>query len=191
MYSALKKEGERLYDLARKGVEVERQPRWVEIPRLELLEFRLPDVVLEAESGRGAYMRSLAHDLGETLGCGGHLASLVRLQAGPFRAQDAVSLDRLRELSQEGDWQSLLQPPDYVLVHLKAIKVGHSAEKLIKNGQPVNLGPQSMYAAHMESYRVYNLQGCFLGVLRLDKARGLWRPYKVFHLDTPSKYAAS
>jgi len=185
MYSALKKGGQRLYELARKGLEVEREPRKVEIKRIEVVEFRPPEVVLDVESGRGAYMRSLAHDLGEALGCGGHLANLVRRRSGPFHIEDAVSLEELKTACREDTWQALLKPIDFVVLHMKAITVGRSAEKLIRNGQAVDLGAASLYASHMESYRAYNAQGQFLGILRLDKARGLWKPYKIFQLDTP------
>ena len=85
MYSALKRDGERLYNLARAGKEVEREPREVEIYKSAITDWRPPDVEVEIECGRGMYVRSLAHDLGAALGCGAHLKELVRLRTGPLQ----------------------------------------------------------------------------------------------------------
>ena len=84
MYSAIKVGGQRLYKLARAGVEVEREPRPVEIYNISILECETPNLVLDVECGKGAYMRSLAHDLGEAMGCGAHVANLERLTCGAF-----------------------------------------------------------------------------------------------------------
>ncbi|MDP3062981.1 MAG: tRNA pseudouridine(55) synthase TruB [Chloroflexota bacterium] len=189
MFSALKSGGRRLYELARAGVEVERQPRQVQVSRLLLLDVDLPNATMEVECGRGIYLRSLAHDIGQALGCGAHLTSLVRLRAGPFDLEHSVSMQRLEQACQQGAWQELLVSLDYAMLSMKAVKVNTAAERFIRNGQPVSLGAHGHYAQHMESYRVYTQRGHFLGVVRLDKGRGLWMPHKLFVLDTPSPYA--
>ena len=193
MYSAIKLNGKRLYKLARAGIEVEREPRKVEISTLEIVEYAPPSLVLEVQSGRGAYMRSLGHDLGEALGCGGYLKSLVRLSSGPFRAEDAVRLDGLQEASDRGEsWGEHLKPPDFLLLQMRGVTVGKAAERYLRNGQPVSLGAHvDAYVPHMERCRAYNEDGCFLGVLGFDKPRGLWRPQRVFNLETTSPYAPS
>jgi len=190
MYSALKQEGKRLYELARAGIEVERQPRKVEISRIEILEFAPPSLRLKVSSGKGAYMRSLAHDLGEALGCGGYLKNLVRLRSGHFRMEDAIPIARLQEADPPHPWKEFLQPVDYVLLHMKSVAVSRAAERYIRGGQSVSLPPHiGVYAGYMEKYRAYTQDGCFLAVVGFDKPRNQWQPYKVFNLDTTSPYA--
>ena len=188
MYSAIKVEGKRLYKLARSGIEIERKPRTVRVSYIEIEEFAPPFVVIRVHSGRGAYMRSLAHDLGELLGCGGHVSKLVRLRSGPFSAEEAITFDKL-----EGDsesWNEYLLPPDFALLHLKAVAVGKAAERYIVSGQSVQLPPQiSVYANYMEKYRAYVQDGRFLAVISFDKPNNQWRPYKVLNLTSPSPYA--
>ncbi|MFQ5860321.1 MAG: tRNA pseudouridine(55) synthase TruB [Dehalococcoidia bacterium] len=189
MYSALKRQGQRLYALARAGIEVERQPRRVEVQRLELVAWESPEATLEVECGRGMYMRSLAHELGEALGCGAHQVALTRLRTGPFHVEDSVTMERLEAACREATWTELLQPLDTVFLPMKAVVVGHAAEREIRNGQPVNLGPRSHSASHLESWRLYTTEGVFLAVARFDKPLGLWKPQKVFRLHTPSPHA--
>ena len=190
MYSALKVQGKRLYQLARSGIDVERQARKVNIPSIEILDYALPFLSLKVASGRGAYMRSLAHDLGESLGCGAYLSSLVRLRAGPFRVEDAVRISKLQELSDPDSWKQYLRPTDCVLLEMRGVVVGKVAERHIRSGQPVNLPPQfSVYAGYMEKCRAYTEDQHFLGVICFDKTRNMWQPYKVFDQDSPSPYA--
>ena len=190
MYSALKLRGKRLYDLARSGIEVERQPRKVEISRIEIVGFATPSLVLEVDSGRGAYMRSLGHDLGEALGCGGYLKSLVRLQSGPFKVEEAISMDRIQGSHEEDSWEEHLKPLDFVLLHMKSVAVNKAAERYIRSGQPVSLPPPvGLYSSYMESCRAYTQDGHFLAIVCFDKPRNRWRPHKVFDLETASPYA--
>ncbi|MBI3178641.1 MAG: tRNA pseudouridine(55) synthase TruB [Deltaproteobacteria bacterium] len=95
MYSAKKVQGKRLYELARQGVEVEREPKHVKVHWIKLLALQGPDLTVEVRCSAGTYMRALAHDVGEALGCGGHLKELRRLAAGAFTLDDAVMLDAL------------------------------------------------------------------------------------------------
>ncbi len=190
MYSALKVQGKRLYQLARAGTEVEREPRKVNIPCIEILEYAPPYLSLKVASGRGAYMRSLAHDLGESLGCGAYLSNLIRLRAGPFRAEDAVTLSKLQESGDPDSWRQHLHPSDYVLLDMRGVVVGKAAERHIRCGQPVSLPLElSAYAEYMEKCRAYTEDGRFLGVICFDRTTNQWLPYKVFNLDSPSPYA--
>ena len=107
MHSALKRGGKRLYELARQGVTMELEPRQVEVYSLDLLNFKPPFVTIESQCGRGVYMRSLAHDLGQFLGCGAHTSSLVRLRTGSFNIDDAVTLDEFIQAVEEGRWGDL------------------------------------------------------------------------------------
>ena len=192
MYSALKHQGKRLYALARAGVEVERKPRQVEIFHIELLEFDPPSLTLGVECGRGVYMRSLAHQLGEVLGCGAHLSGLVRSRSGAFRLEDAVPLELLEEtVANQGpsSWMSYLKPVDYALLDLKSTALGAAAERLIRTGQAVSLSPALSYAGYLERYRAYTADGRFLAVVRFQKQQNLWQPHQVFQLDQPSPHS--
>ena len=191
MYSALKVAGKRLYELARAGIEVEREPRKVEIARTEVLDFAPPIVTVKVESGRGAYMRSLAHDLGKSLGCYAYLDRLVRLKAGPFTSDDSVRMADLEsdEDSSESVSKHLL-PVDFALLDMKSVEVSKAAERFLKNGQAINASPQTAATAgYMEKFRAYDSDGLFLAVVVYDKPKNQWKPYKVFQLDSPSIFA--
>ncbi len=116
MVSALKHRGKRLYQLARKGIEVPRDPRKVTIKELELRGVRMPLLELRVRSSKGTYIRTLAHDLGEKLGCGACLASLRRTAVGPFKVEDASSLDELLKYSKE-ELAARLIPSDRFLIN--------------------------------------------------------------------------
>ena len=192
MYSAVKVDGQRLYKLARAGLEVEREPRSVEIHSISITRFETPFLSLDVECGRGVYMRSLAHDLGEVLGCGAHVADLERRRCGGFPSETGVSLEQLDVAAQETDgWKTYLCPVDWVLRDFKAVTVGASAERFLRNGQAVTLGSPPMGAGYMEQFRAYNSNGQFLALVRYDRTGNSWRPVKVFQTDSPSPLAPS
>lgn len=192
MYSAIKVGGQRLYKLARAGIEVERQPRKVDVFQVQILDYSTPSLLLEVESGRGAYMRSVAHDLGEALGCGGYLRSLVRVASGPFTMDESVRLSKLQEATCPEPWNEYLLPVDYVLLHMKSVAVSRAAQRYIISGQPVSLPRHiGIHAGYMERYRVYTQDGSFLAVVHFDRSKNLWQPEKVFSLQSPSPYAPS
>ncbi len=165
MYSAVKVGGQRLYKLARAGIEVEREARPVEIHNIRVLQYSLPNLVLAVESGKGAYMRSLAHDLGEALGCGGHVADLERLCCGAFQADTSLTLEQLEQAgSDESGWQKHLLPVDWVLRGLKSISVGRQAEQYLRHGQNVSIGRPEMQASYLEQFRAYSNDGRFLAL---------------------------
>ncbi len=182
MYSALKRDGERLYNLARAGQEVTRPPREVEMYRLNITQWTPPEVRLEIECGRGMYVRSLAHDLGTDLGCGAHLKELSRLHTGPFDISAAVSMDQVEEECQNGTWRSLLFPIDFPLLKFKAAIVQRDKEEAIRRGQGIYLGLPSRDASTSNLYRLYSVDGEFLALLHPGKVRGLWQAQKVFRL---------
>ncbi len=189
MYSALKHEGKRLYELARAGVEVDRPSREVTVYNLTLLEWEPPLVTVEAECGRGFYMRTLGHDIGEALGCGAHLSALVRLRTGAFRLEEAVSTQRFEEAAGGGRWQELLSPPDVVLLDLAPVTAEPAAERHLRRGQAVSLRSAGLYAQHLEARRAYGADGRFLGVVRFNRAQNVWQPEKLLTLSHPSPHA--
>ncbi len=193
MYSAVKYRGKRLYELARAGIQVERPSRPVRINRLELTGWQPPIITIEVVCGKGTYIRSLAHDLGQVLGCGANLRSLVRLRCGLFGIRDAISLTQLEDATRHGYWHRLVYPLDIVFLDWMAIVVNETTERQVRNGQSLVLGSQTSAretVRHAEypladstsqnHCRVYDLDGCFLGVLRFHPESQKWHPEKVF-----------
>ena len=124
MYSALKRDGKPLYQLARQGIEVERAAREVTITELQLIEFTGERCRLHVSCSKGTYIRTLAEDIGNVLDCGAHLTALRRVAVGALQITDAVTLDQLQELSEEERAQILL-PPDALLQTLPAVHLEH------------------------------------------------------------------
>ena len=191
MYSAIKVQGQRLYKLARAGKEIEREARTVEIHRIQILEFAPPSLTLLVDCGRGVYMRSLAHDLGQDLGCGGYVTDLERLRCGGFETEDSVTLEQLESGAESGPdgWTEHLQPVDAVLGKLRTLAAGPSAKRHLLNGQSVSAALHPVDSEYLESFRAYDEEGRFLALVRYDRAAESWKPIKVFHLDSPSPYA--
>jgi tRNA pseudouridine55 synthase len=180
MYSAIKREGQPLYQLARQGKTVERSPRPVEIDALELLDWTPPALSIEVACSPGTYIRSLAHDLGQHLGSGAHLASLVRLSSGRFILEDATSLDRLAEAFEHGQEDRYLLALDEAFLDRPAVIVGAEAARHIAHGQAVALEPPNRDDVGGAMARAYGPEGEFLAIMIYDAASGRWRPKKVF-----------
>ena len=138
MYSAIKRHGEALYKLARAGVEVEREPRPVTVHEIRTLGFQDDLLTLEIACSKGTYIRTLAHDLGEILGCGAHVAQLRRLAIGDVSIDKAVSLDRLEALASPVERAQLLQPVDSVLHAVPDVHLTSLAAHYLKQGQSVS-----------------------------------------------------
>ena len=161
MYSAIKIGGQKLYQIARRGGEVERPARPVTIHELELLDQTGPgDYTLRIRCSKGTYVRTLCHDIGQALGCGGCMSSLRRTMAAGFTLDDAVTLDRVQ---QEGE--ALLAPLDSLFRQHPAYRIQHPrVDALCRNGNPFTVRqplPEGLY-------RVYGLEGEFLCLSRLE-----------------------
>ncbi|HIP86983.1 MAG TPA: tRNA pseudouridine(55) synthase TruB [Anaerolineales bacterium] len=172
MFSAIKRKGQPLYRLARQGITVEREPRPVEIYELRLTAWEPPDLTLEVTCSPGTYIRSLAHDLGQALGCGAHLAGLVRLASGDFRLEDAVPLE---ELTPERLPEVML-PPDAALRRYPAFHLDQEAARAVRSGRAI-AGPPPKGEPLA---RAYGPDGSFLAVLEYRPDRLVWHPRKVF-----------
>ncbi|MDY6833707.1 MAG: tRNA pseudouridine(55) synthase TruB [Chloroflexota bacterium] len=181
MYSAIKHKGKPLYELARAGIDVPRAARERRILRLEVIEWQLPLFTIEVECSAGTYIRSLAHDIGNTLGCGAHLNNLVRLRCGSFDLSNAVSLTNLEEAFNNGTWMHLLHPIDQALLAWKAVIVDKATEALIRNGQRFPQRCDNTTSQKLGHCRAYTSDGYFLAVLKWQEQEGLWHPSKVFH----------
>lgn len=183
-YSAVKVAGQPAYKLARKGEAPALPPRRVEVYRLDLLDFRASVVELEIQCGKGTYIRSLAHDIGQELGCGAYLESLVRTRVGPFTLESAVNGQGLEQALGDGSWRTLLLPVDYGLVGLPAVTLHVEEEKDVRHGQAIQLGEAEAaalgQAAPGTQVRAYAEDGSLVGILSYDAELQSWRPRKVF-----------
>jgi tRNA pseudouridine55 synthase len=181
MYSALKRDGQPLYRLARQGMTVEREPRPVEFDEIVLLDWTSPSLIVEVACSPGTYIRSLAHDLGEKLGSGAHLAALVRLQSGQFTMEKAVSLARLEEAFEHGQEDYYLLPPDEALLDWPAMIVGAENARRITQGQAVlSEPPEEGDGQGPALCRAYSFDGDFLAIMAYDSEIERWWPKKVF-----------
>ena len=177
MYSALKHQGTPLYKLARQGKTIERKPRPVEIYEIRLLDWASPVLTIEVTCSPGTYLRSLAHDLGQRIGCGAHLAGLTRLASGHFTLDEAIGLDALNEAFAIGRWAELIHPLDEALLDFEAITFGGQTERQIRSGQQVE-GPKPSSSSSL--CRAYSTEGKLIALLQYDAQTGLWQPKKVF-----------
>ncbi len=200
MYSALKHQGKRLYELARAGVVVERKKRTTMIHRLKMVAWEPPLITIEVECGRGAYIRSLADDLGQALSCGAHLKDLVRLGTGPFDIKDSLDLQEFTNSVETGRWQEYLYPMDIVLQGMSVAIINPKAEKAALSGQTIpvtysiDLPDQVQPDEHQPASegesdsinrcRAYSKDGRFLAVLTSLATKGPWSPKKVFHQES-------
>jgi tRNA pseudouridine55 synthase len=140
MYSAIKQEGQPLYKLARAGLTTERAPRRVHIHEIHLLDVAGDRVTLDVACSKGTYIRTLAHDLGEVLGCGGHVAELRRTGMGGFVVEEAVSLDALAALPGPAERRARLAPADQALRNYPAVTLTRNAAFYLLQGQAVTGG---------------------------------------------------
>ncbi len=174
-FSAIKRGGKKAYELARAGETVELETRPVEIHALELLDWEPPEFTLDVLCSPGTYIRSLAHDLGQTLGCGAHLTALRRTASGTFQISEAVTLADLTQSFAAGAWKRYLRPADEAVWDWPEVGLTAEAAARIQHGQPIPLEEQADDRA-----RAYNPAGEFIALLSADTRAGVWRPHKVF-----------
>ena len=166
MYSALKVNGKKLYELARAGKEVERQARHVDLPAIEILEIKFPVVKFRVECSKGTYIRTLCYDIGRRLGCGGCMESLIRTRVSTFRIEDAKTLDEIETLKQEGKLAELLVPIDAMFPSYPKITVKDDWKAFAKNGNPLDLKMLKEACGQDEEtqVRLYDESGKFIAI---------------------------
>ncbi len=182
MYSALKVNGKKLYELARAGKEVERKPRPVTISELEILELALPLVRFRVVCSKGTYIRTLCHDIGERLSVGGVMESLTRSRVGIFTIDKALTLAELEKLRNEDKISSVMISPDAVFPDLRAVTVADNAVRLLRNGNRI---PEEMLARGIslkdgEEVRMYDEAGLFYGIYSYHVRGRDVKPVKMF-----------
>lgn len=188
IYSAIKRDGQPLYKLARAGQEVAVAPRPIVIYALRIVSWSPPDLVLDVECGKGTYIRSLAYDLGERLGPGALLAALTRTRSGPFTLKHSVTLEDLEVALASGDWRDYLYAADEALLERRAAILGPDNAARLRNGQLLRFHDATRPAdnptpVNDELLRAYSTDGRFLGVLRWDAGAGGWQPHKVLLIE--------
>jgi tRNA pseudouridine55 synthase len=166
MHSAIKRNGQPLYKLAHKGMEVERQPRQVMINHIRVLTHVGDELELEISCSKGTYVRTLAEDIGERLGCGGHVASLRRLTIGPYRGDQMVALESLAAAAETGGLEALdalLLPMESALLHWPSVCLSDEMAFFIRRGQPVVVSK----APKGDMVKLYSARDRFLGIGRV------------------------
>ncbi len=171
MYSAIKQGGRKLYDLARAGDVIEREPRAVRIDALEIMDWSPPEFTLDVTCSAGTYIRSLAFDLGETLGVGAHLSGLIRLASGRFKIEDAQTLD---DLLIAENWMEHVIPPQAALADWPAVHLTTADADHILHGRAIQRPDLSI----SDLAFAYAPDGQFIAIVQAGD--GLLRPHKVF-----------
>ena len=177
MYSAVQVNGQRLYDLARKGIEVERQPRETEIYTLKVSRYD-PDAregALEIECSQGTYVRTIINDIGEKLGVGGIMTGLVRNCSCGFTYNDCYTIEEIQKAADEGRAEELILPIDRVFSSLPKLILGEAQARMYRNGVKLDLERVRGILPDKDIYRVYAQDGTFFGTAVTDRENGILR----------------
>ena len=192
MYSALKVNGQKLYDLARKGVEVERKPRRINVFDIEILDIKMPVVKISVHCSKGTYIRTLCDDIGEKLGCGGTMKNLERTRVGVFAKEDAMTLDEIQKLKDTDRLSECVRGVDSLFMDLPSVTVKEESLSRLNNGNILNLvdiiqnnnktvdiTSQNTVNLH-ECVRAYKPDGTFSALYRYDESTKTYKPEKMF-----------
>ena len=179
-YSAIKVDGRKAYEMARKGEDVELEPRMIQVHHLEILEWATPEVVVDVHCSSGTYVRSLANDLGEVLGCGAYLVGLRRTKNGRFSLRDATPLRKLKEAFEAGDWYKYLIPAAESLADWPSVVLSPDDVETIRHGQRVKVENE-----HPDKEMVRGISEADELVALMKRVEGEdgdmeWQPKKVF-----------
>ena len=189
MYSALKVDGKKLYELARQGKEVERAARPITVYAIEILKESHPEYTIRVECSKGTYIRTLCHDIGQALGCGGVMASLTRSRVGEFRIEEAHTLGELQKYADGDRLGELVVPVERMFEGLPKITVKESARKALQNGNQMKSSDfaewnkdanASLTLYDGREFRVYSHEKVFFGIYRYEQKRKLFCPVKLF-----------
>ncbi len=184
MYSALKVNGKKLYELARAGKEVERQARPVTIHEIEILELELPVVKIRVACSKGTYIRTLCADIGEKLGCGGTMKSLMRTKVGAFLLERAVTLSQLEDIRDTEGLESILYPVESAFEECPDLHIKPEFQKLLDNGNPFypNQTREKITYPEGKWVKVYG-DTMFYGVYAYEKPTRRYKPVKMFFAE--------
>lgn len=185
MYSALKVNGKKLYELAREGKIVERKARPVKILNIEILEMNLPRVRMSVACSKGTYIRTLCHDIGQKLSCGGCMEELKRTKVSCFEIKDSLTLDEIRNRKEEGTLDGILTPIDAMFPDCQKLVVNEKWESLAYNGNPLSKKAVRVLDGEKvldkNKVRVYDEKGNFIGLYQYSADRGEYSIVKMFY----------
>ena len=182
MYSALKVNGKKLYELAREGKSVERKARNVQIFSIEILEVNLPRVRMSVHCSKGTYIRTLCHDIGTMLGCGGCMEKLLRTKVGVFELKDTLKLSEIDELAKAGAVEEKIISVDELFEDYVKVWVKQAFDVVVHNGNRVE---KRMFTEKLplntERLRVYDSENVFIGIYEYSDERKDFKPVKMFY----------
>lgn len=182
MYSALKVNGKKLYELAREGIEIERKARPVTIYDIKVLAIDLPYVTMEVSCSKGTYIRTLCHDIGAKLGCGACMNELIRTKVSRFVLEESYTLEQVREIKEAGKLDAILVAIDAMFDEYEAVSMQEEFAPLVYNGNsflPKHLAEQKWWEDG-RMVRVYDHKGRFLAVYKYEKDKGNFHIQKMF-----------
>lgn len=182
MYSALKVNGKKLYELARAGKEVERAGRPVEIRQIEILSVALPEITFRVVCSKGTYIRTLCHDIGARLGCGGTMKSLKRTRVGLFTIDNALRLEELEKLAHADRLEEQVIPVEAMFAELPSVTIQDPFRRLLENGNafyPEQIR-EEREAVDGVRVKVYDMEGRFYGIFAYSDEKGRYQPVKMF-----------
>ena len=177
MYSAVQVNGQRLYDLARKGIEVERTPREAEVYSLELLSYdsEKRQGTLSIACGKGTYVRTVINDMGEKLGTGGIMTSLVRTSSGGFTLEECYTFEQIQQARDEGRLEQLILPVERIFAKLPKLRLGEAQTRMYRSGVKLDLARLYNIRSDADTYGVYGYDGTFIGTAYTDREKGILR----------------
>lgn len=180
MYSALKVNGKKLYEYAREGITIERKPRKVTIYSIEITRIELPLVWFQVECSKGTYIRALCQDIGDKLGCGGAMESLVRTRVSSFRIEDSLTLSQIEQLQNQGELEPHLFSLDEMFQGWQTGVVKAEYEKILYNGNQLYVHQFESQVETAKDLLVYDRQGHFIGVYQWNEEKEFFKPWKLF-----------
>lgn len=177
MYSAVQVNGQRLYDLARKGVEVERTPREIEVNGINIVEYdeEKREGKLEIKCGKGTYIRTIINDIGEKLGCGGIMTSLIRTSSGGFTLDDCFTFEQIQQARDNDRLEELILPIERVFETLPKLCLNEAQTRMYRNGVKLDLARVNNLNRECSLYRVCGSDGAFIGTASPDWENGILR----------------
>ena len=182
MYSALKVNGKKLYELAREGKTVERKARNVQIFSIEILEIDLPRVRMSVHCSKGTYIRTLCHDVGQKLGCGGCMDKLLRTKVGVFELADTLKLAEIDALAREGLVEDRIISVDELFEDYTKVWMKQEFDVVVHNGNRVKKRMfEDKLSSNAERLRVYDSKGEFIGIYEYSEERSDFKPVKMFY----------
>ena len=178
MYSAIKVNGQKLYQLARAGREIDRPARQIQIYNIVIEEISLPRVRMRVDCSKGTYIRTLCHDIGRKAGCGGCMEALIRLRSGMFSIENSLKLREIEELSCQGSLEKYILPVDQFFSGCPSVRLNSRDDARAHNGNPL-----PWQKAKENRFRVYDSEGRFIGVYEKDEKKQMLTPWKMFYSE--------